>query len=96
MEHLPGLLLNTVPARVRLDPARTVKEVAADTHARRAELLDHHHLGLTAVEEAAGTTGLFDTSVVFENYPLDEAVFTRLPDGVEVTGTEIHDGTHYP
>ncbi|WP_107436703.1 non-ribosomal peptide synthetase [Streptomyces sampsonii] len=96
VERLPGLLLNTVPARVRLDPARTAREVAEDTHARRAELLDHHHLGLTAVEEASGTTGLFDTSVVFENYPLDEAAFTRLPDGVEVTGTGIHDGTHYP
>ncbi|MEU3217556.1 amino acid adenylation domain-containing protein [Streptomyces sp. NPDC006971] len=96
VERLVGLLLNTVPTRVTVRPGQSAGQLARRVHARRADLLDHQHLGLTAIEEAVGTTGLFDTSVVFENYPLDEDAWTRLPDGVRVTGTEVRDGTHYP
>ena len=33
----------------------------------------HQHLGLTDIQEHAGIGDMFDTVVVFENYPVDAA-----------------------
>ncbi|NNG89832.1 amino acid adenylation domain-containing protein, partial [Streptomyces cacaoi] len=95
-ERIVGLLLNTVPVRVRARAGEPLRALAARVHARRAELLDHQHLGLTAIEEASGASGLFDSSLVFENYPLEEGLLTEPAAGVRVAGTSVHDGTHYP
>jgi amino acid adenylation domain-containing protein/non-ribosomal peptide synthase protein (TIGR01720 family) len=94
--QLLGLLINTVPTRVRLRPHEPLSGLAARVHGRRAGLLDHQHLGLTDIEEAAGVSGLFDTAVVFENYPLDERLVSEPAAGVRVEHTDVHDGTHYP
>ena len=39
---------------------------------------------------------LFDTLVVFENYPLDRSALAQPVAGLELTSVEAHDATHYP
>ncbi|WP_435298210.1 amino acid adenylation domain-containing protein, partial [Streptomyces sp. YPW6] len=51
--------------------------------------------GLTDIQQTAGLGELFDTLVVFENYPLDADVL-ETGNGLTVVGVEGHDATHYP
>ncbi|MEU9607412.1 amino acid adenylation domain-containing protein [Streptomyces sp. NPDC048057] len=96
VEDMVGLLINTVPVRVRLAPGAGLQELAAAVQAARVRLLDHDHLGLAAIEAATGTGDLFDTLLVFENYPLDPEDFTGPGSGLRVAGVDVHDATHYP
>nr|AGS49866.1 long-chain-fatty-acid--CoA ligase [uncultured bacterium esnapd18] len=94
-----GLLINTLPARVRLVPGETVLELLARVQREQVALLDHQHLGLADVQRAAGTRELFDTAVVLENYPrnaLTDTLSAVAGTGLRVTRVDGHDATHYP
>ncbi|CAL9410138.1 amino acid adenylation domain-containing protein [Streptomyces sp. ICN988] len=101
VENMVGLFINTLPLRIGLDPAEPLAELLARLQAEQARLLDHQYLGLTRIQELAGVGELFDSALVFENYPLDAARATQdgpsAPrHGVRVTGVETQDGMHYP
>nr|ADU56039.1 hypothetical protein CA37-16 [uncultured organism CA37] len=88
VESMPGLMMNTVPVRVSLDGGQPVVDMLAGLQRRQADLMPHRHLGLPEIQQAAGPGAVFDTLLVFENYPRDFAgPFTYL-------GTV--EGTHYP
>ncbi|ANB09091.1 hypothetical protein SAM40697_5134 [Streptomyces ambofaciens] len=71
IESMVGLFINTVPLRVRVRPAEPVGQLLQRLHRTQLGLLAHQHLGLTEIQQAAGLPELFDTMVVFENYPHD-------------------------
>uniref|UniRef100_UPI0020274471 condensation domain-containing protein n=1 Tax=Streptomyces cellostaticus TaxID=67285 RepID=UPI0020274471 len=96
IETMVGLFINTLPVRVRLDPARSVVEVLARLQDEQARLMPHQHLGLGEIQKTAGRTDLFDTVVVFENYPVDEAASAGLGADLQVADVTGHDATHYP
>ena len=52
-------------------PGDAVADVLTRLQSRQAALLDHHHHGLTEIQQAVGLPTLFDTLVVFESYPID-------------------------
>ncbi|WP_434381859.1 amino acid adenylation domain-containing protein [Melittangium boletus] len=91
-EGIVGLLINTIPVRVGLAPARTVTDALAALRAQQLSVLEHQHVDLTRLQALAGQTELFDTVVVFENYPLEEEA---LP-GLVLRSARGLDGTHYP
>ncbi|WP_131761032.1 amino acid adenylation domain-containing protein, partial [Actinomadura fibrosa] len=98
VEEMVGLLINTVPVRVRLDPAETLGDLLARVQREQLDLAPHHHLGLPDVQRAAGIGELFDTAVAFENTPLDgDAVSAAVPElGIELVGDGADpEGTHY-
>ncbi|MFE9657498.1 amino acid adenylation domain-containing protein [Micromonospora sp. NPDC006431] len=96
VETMVGLYINTVPVRVRLDPAEPVATALAGLQERQAALHPHQHLGLPDIQRLAGHGELFDTLVVFENYPVDPAVLDLAGTGLAVRGVHGHDATHYP
>ena len=99
VESMVGLFINTIPVRVRLDPAESVRALLTRTQGEQADLLDHHYVGLADIQAAAGIGGLFDTLVVFESYPVDaEGIREQAADidGMAVTGLDVADATHYP
>ncbi|MEU8659603.1 condensation domain-containing protein [Actinoplanes philippinensis] len=69
VEEIVGLLINTQPVRIRLDPGETIGALLRRAQDSQVRLLAHHHLGLSHIQRIAGRRELFDTSVVFENYP---------------------------
>ncbi|WCS22933.1 amino acid adenylation domain-containing protein [Methylobacterium sp. NMS14P] len=80
-ETVLGLFINTLPVIVDLDPARPLGAWLAQVQAVNLGLREHGHLPLAAVQRLAGpagagtgTGGLFDSLVVFENYPVDAAL----------------------
>ncbi|MFD0365698.1 amino acid adenylation domain-containing protein [Nocardia sp. GCM10030253] len=97
-ERMVGMLVNTIPVRIALSPAEPVAELLARVHHEQAALLEHHMLGLNDIQAAAGSGQLFDTTIVFESYPVDAAALLAAVQRAElrVSGFHGRDGTHYP
>lgn len=91
-----GLFTNTLPVRIALDPAESLSDLLTRVHLDRADLLDHQWTGLAEIQRATGHGTLFDTLLVVENYPLDEAVTGRDHAGVRAGRIRVRDATHYP
>ncbi|WP_256725680.1 non-ribosomal peptide synthetase [Streptomyces sp. IMTB 2501] len=96
VEDMVGLLINTVPVRVRLDPREPVGALLGRIQEEQAELSGHHHLGLTDIHRLVGMDALFDTSLVFENYPADAALPAVPGARLRLTGFTGRDAYHYP
>ncbi|MFE3346968.1 non-ribosomal peptide synthase/polyketide synthase [Rhodococcus sp. NPDC059179] len=98
VETMVGLFINTLPVRVRLDPAEALDVFLSRLQREQAALLDHHYVGLGEIQQVAGAGAHFDTITVLESYPVDEAGLTEAAaiDGMSVTGAQVADATHYP
>ncbi|MEV0464962.1 amino acid adenylation domain-containing protein [Nocardia tengchongensis] len=93
-----GMFLNTVPVRVPLDPAMTVRELLIDVQARQAGLLDHHHVGLPEIHRSVGLPELFDTAITYQSFPVDRNTLQQLvaAAGLRVTELSGVDSTPFP
>ncbi|MEU7581748.1 amino acid adenylation domain-containing protein [Streptomyces sp. NPDC041068] len=94
VEEIIGLLANTVPVRARLEG--TLAEALVDLQARQRTLVEHHHVALTDLERLTGRARLFDSLVVFENYPVDPDRLREPAPGLTVVGTRFRESTHHP
>ncbi|SPE64107.1 Dimodular nonribosomal peptide synthase [Streptomyces netropsis] len=96
MEAMIGLFINTLPVRLTIDPAEPVRDLLLRFQDEQARLLPHHHLGLGEIQRLAGRRELFDTHLVFENYPLDRTALEKAAPGLRLVRSEGRDATHYP
>lgn len=71
VETMIGLFINTVPLRVRLDPAATAGEQCRAVQRDAALLREHSHLGHAQLRALGGVGEMFDTLLVYENFPMD-------------------------
>nr|WP_191910412.1 non-ribosomal peptide synthetase [Microbispora cellulosiformans] len=92
MEHMVGLFINTIPLRVRLDPAASIVRILAEVQAAQSELLDHQHLGLTEIQRLAGPGATFDTLMAFENYRAGDS---EPPQPLKLVETEVREATNF-
>ncbi|MFL0174095.1 amino acid adenylation domain-containing protein [Mycobacterium sp. SMC-13] len=69
VETMVGLFINTVPLRVRLDPLRRVGEQCLALQRDAAELREHSYLSHTELRSLGGVGELFDSLLVYENFP---------------------------
>lgn len=69
-----GLMINTVPVRVKVEDGRPLPAWLADLPERRAEAAAFEHLPLDGIAGAVGLTAgeLFDSLLVFDNYPVSD------------------------
>src|SRR5690606_39941513 len=68
-----GMLINTVPVRVGLTADEPVADLLSRLHREFGRILDHQFDRLVDVQTWSGVGGdLFDTVVVFENFPVAE------------------------
>ncbi|HEV3503728.1 MAG TPA: condensation domain-containing protein, partial [Actinomycetes bacterium] len=95
VESMVGLFINTVPVRVRLDPAETVAALLARLQDEQSRLTASHHVGLAEIQRRAGLGELFDSLVVFENFP-DAGRLPGPAAGLRVVDGTGRDATHYP
>ncbi|WP_314408278.1 non-ribosomal peptide synthetase [Streptomyces sp. DSM 40484] len=97
-DEMVGLFINTLPTRAYCRPDHSVAQVVTDLQNRQTALLDHHHYGLADIQRDVGLPALFDTIVVFENYPIDRAgiVDANAAAGFTIDGIRPYAGSHYP
>ncbi|MGW5474894.1 amino acid adenylation domain-containing protein [Streptomyces chartreusis] len=97
VEAMVGLFANTLPVRVDVDPRHTPAELFAAVQAGQTELLPHEHLTLAEVQQLTPVRGeLFDTALMFQNYPMGEVPLAAPESGPRVTAIDIRSATHYP
>ncbi|WP_410660540.1 amino acid adenylation domain-containing protein [Amycolatopsis sp. lyj-112] len=98
VDSMVGMFINTLPVRVRYSQGDTLAEVLTALQNRQGALLDQHHFSLSEIQRAVGLTNLFDTLVVFESYPVDQAGLNDAHEsaGLEITGIRPFSATHYP
>ncbi|MGH4025985.1 MAG: condensation domain-containing protein, partial [Pseudonocardiaceae bacterium] len=96
VESIIGLFINTVPARVPLPAQASIGQVLTRLQANQTELMAYHHLGLADIQRLAGIGPLFDTLVVYENFPSVNEQRSDITPGLRVTSEDIYTVSHYP
>ncbi|MEZ0350502.1 amino acid adenylation domain-containing protein [Mycobacterium sp. pR1184] len=74
VETMIGLFINTVPMRVQLDPAADVGDQCRAVQRDAALLREHGYLGHAQLRALGGVGEMFDTLLVYENFPMDGLV----------------------
>ncbi|MGE6738309.1 condensation domain-containing protein, partial [Streptomyces sp. NPDC059900] len=95
-ESMVGLLINTLPVRVRLRPELPVLELLTGLQQRQSELMAHQHLGLAEIQRAAGPGAGFDTLVVYESFPRAPEPRKGRTETYTISGGETRQATNYP
>ncbi|OZM72910.1 non-ribosomal peptide synthetase [Amycolatopsis antarctica] len=97
VERMIGLFINTLPVRVCWSPGDSLSDLLSRLQRQQSGLMAHQHIGLSEVQRRTGLGELFDTTTVFENYPVDVDVDSSptLPGGVRITDFRGKDATHY-
>ena len=102
VESMVGLFINTVPLRVQFSDGERVIDLLKRLQERQSLLMAHQYLGLSEIQRDAGVGSLFDTLLIFENYPADWNSFgtkkgsQAQPTALRVSSIEGRDATHYP
>ncbi|WP_447002781.1 amino acid adenylation domain-containing protein [Saccharothrix isguenensis] len=76
VDSITGIFINTLPVRVEVDGAAPVADWLRALQAAQAESRRFEHVPLTDIQAWSGVergTNLFDSVVVFENYPVESA-----------------------
>jgi glycopeptidolipid biosynthesis protein len=94
-DSMVGLLINTVPVRANITPATTTAELLSQLQNVHNQTLEHQHLALSEIHRAAGHDQLFDTLLVFENYPVDTAALSGVGE-LAITEFAAREYNHYP
>ncbi|MFI5492423.1 amino acid adenylation domain-containing protein [Actinoplanes sp. NPDC051859] len=93
-ERIVGLLFNTLPLRVTLDPFEPVETLLSRMQADQATVVDHSYASLSRIQDETGLGTLFDTLFVVQNFPYE--VDSDAGSDAKVTGGGLDDATHYP
>ncbi|MEV5884235.1 non-ribosomal peptide synthase/polyketide synthase [Streptomyces sp. NPDC052020] len=96
VETMIGMFINTVPTRVRV-PSGRVRDWLRGVQEEQSAARHHDFLALPrihAVSDVPAGEALFDSMVVFENYPVDESATART--GVAVEEVRADDATTFP
>ena len=98
VETMVGLFINTVPLRVRLDPAERVGRQCLALQREAAELRDHSYLSHTELRALGGIGELYDSLLVYENFPPGGLVGSdEFPlDGAVLKPAALESLSHFP
>ncbi|MCA2207594.1 non-ribosomal peptide synthetase [Nocardia rosealba] len=99
VDGMVGLFANTIPVRVRIGEAVSLRELLSRVQSEQTALLGGHHLGLTDIQRVAGAGELFDTLMAYESYPVDTEGMRQAHgsiDGLEIVDVQAANATHYP
>ncbi|WP_394851110.1 non-ribosomal peptide synthase/polyketide synthase [Pendulispora rubella] len=96
-DRILGPFINTLPVVIHLPPDLPVAVWLQGLQREATELRQYEYTPLNELQQWAGRAGdaLFDSIIVFENYPIDQELFSR-DVGVIIEHSELVDRTHYP
>src|SRR5215212_605831 len=102
VERMMGLFINTLPIRIEVDRTAGVISWLKGLQEQLADLRQYEYSPLVQVQqwsEVEAGAGLFDTLLVFENYPvgasLDDQIREEASNGLRVTEFKVEEPTTY-
>ncbi|HLL53705.1 MAG TPA: condensation domain-containing protein, partial [Myxococcaceae bacterium] len=98
VESIVGMFINTLPVRVSVEPEQRLDAWLSGLQARAAELMSFEHSPLVSVRgwsDVPAGAQLFDSIVVFENYPRDAALVSALK-GLRASEVQMNERTNFP
>ncbi|HET9254780.1 MAG TPA: amino acid adenylation domain-containing protein, partial [Pseudonocardiaceae bacterium] len=95
--EITGIFINTVPVRVDVNPSAALADWLPDLQARQAESRQFDHVPLVQLQAWSalpGARGLFDSIMVFENYPINHELAAA--HGLSLREIHAVETTNYP
>ena len=98
VEQQIGLFINTLPVIASPRAEQTVSDWLQSVQAQNLALREHEHTPLFEIQRWAGKSGeaLFDNILVFENYPVSQALEQGAPQELRFANVDNHEQTNYP
>ncbi|MEH1920952.1 amino acid adenylation domain-containing protein [Nostoc sp.] len=98
VESMVGLFINTLPVRVKVSTARPLWQWLRQLQTQQVERSQYSWCPLVeiqAVSEIPAELPLFESIVVFENYPQNPS-FSNLGGSIQITKRRVIEQTNYP
>ncbi len=98
VESMVGLFINGLPLRIKIMPDSTVLDWLQALFAQNQDMRRYEYTPLTQVQgwsELPRGTALFESLLVFENYPINQALDEHA-DGLTVDEVSVIDRSNYP
>jgi amino acid adenylation domain-containing protein/non-ribosomal peptide synthase protein (TIGR01720 family) len=97
-ESMVGLFINTLPLRITAPPDASLPLWLQELQLQQIEAQQYEYCSLTEIHqwsEIPRSTPLFESIVIFENYPVDQALKAGFAD-VEICNIQATEQTNYP
>ncbi len=97
MESIMGLLINTIPVRVRYHEEDSIGELIKKLQANALDSESHKTCSLSDIHECSSLgSGLFDHIYAFENYPVDELLIAAdNQDSIRIRHVDFVESSNY-
>lgn len=92
VEAMVGLFINTLPVRVRMQSHESLIALLQSVQLRQVESRQHQYAGLAEIQNWSGLprgSSLFNSIIVFENYPIDQNTM-RTDGALRLVGGNSH------
>jgi amino acid adenylation domain-containing protein/non-ribosomal peptide synthase protein (TIGR01720 family) len=98
IESMMGLFINTLPVRITARNDEATSEFLRRLQARQAEVREYEYSPLAKMQSWSEVRGmaLFNTLVVFENYPVDSVLRQRMAATIAIDTLDLIDLSNYP
>jgi len=99
IESMIGLFINTLPVRAQISGAETVHSLLKRLQAWQAKALEYEYSPLMEVQgwsEAPRGTPLFDSTITFQNYPVDADIPKQTGSTLQISEIGTFTKSHYP
>ncbi|MDD2050653.1 amino acid adenylation domain-containing protein [Pseudomonas putida] len=97
VEEQVGLFINTLPVIARVPAHLPLGQWLQELQAQNLQLREYEHTPLFEIQRWAGQgDALFDTLLVFENFPVDQALSTSVADGLRLSNICSQEQTSFP
>ncbi len=98
VERMVGPLINTLPVRMRVNRNQRIREWLLEAQVQGAEMRQYEYSPLVEVQrwsEVDGGESLFESILVYENYPVEETVEEEIGE-IRLSELRSMEQTNYP
>ncbi|HLP89572.1 MAG TPA: amino acid adenylation domain-containing protein [Nostocaceae cyanobacterium] len=98
VENMVGLFINTLPLRISVNPQNKIVAWLQEIQLHQVQMREFEYSKLTDIQKLISLPAgenLFDSILVFENYPVDKSLKEKQPD-FQVDEIQFLERTNYP
>jgi amino acid adenylation domain-containing protein/non-ribosomal peptide synthase protein (TIGR01720 family) len=98
IEQKIGLFMNILPVIVNVSPEQVIGDWLRELQSQNFTAREYEYTALTDIHRWAGhgSHGIFDSIIVFENFPINETLNVNSPGGLVFGDIDIKEESNYP